>query len=83
MANVLVPSSADRRTVFGVALTFVWVTVGAVYIGRGLGWQRFFEQPLASSAAFRVMCPNHSPTLPTAKSMTAANFLLFIFVLPD
>jgi len=52
MANVLVPSSADRRTVFGVAMTFLWVTVGAIYIARGLGWQRFFEQPLGEMGDF-------------------------------
>jgi hypothetical protein len=51
MANVLVPA-ADRRTVFGVALTFLWVTVGAVYIGRGLGWDRFFDQPLGEMGDF-------------------------------
>jgi hypothetical protein len=52
MANVLVPGPADRRTVFGVALTFVWVAVGAFYIGRGLGWQRFFDQPLGEMGDF-------------------------------
>jgi hypothetical protein len=51
MANVLVPS-ADRRTVFGVALTFLWVTVGAFYIGQGLGWDRFFDQPLGEMGDF-------------------------------
>ena len=52
MANVLAPSGADRRTVFGITLTFVWVTVGAVYIGRGLGWKLFFEQPLGEMGDF-------------------------------
>jgi hypothetical protein len=52
MANVLVPSGPDRRTAFGVGLTFLWVTVGAVYIGQGLGWQRFFEQPLGEMGDF-------------------------------
>jgi len=51
MANVLVPA-VDRRTTFGVALTFLWVTVGAVYIGRGLGWDRFFDQPLGEMGDF-------------------------------
>src|SRR5262245_53917744 len=52
MANVLAPSGADRRTVFGIALTFLWVTVGAIYIGEGLGWQRFFAQPLGEMGDF-------------------------------
>jgi len=52
MANLLVPSGPDRRTAFGVGLTFLWVTVGAVYIGQGLGWQRFFEQPLGEMGDF-------------------------------
>ena len=43
---------ADRRTVFGVALTFLWVTVGAFYIGQGLGWDRFFDQPLGEMGDF-------------------------------
>ena len=46
------PGGADRRTVFGVALTFLWVAVGAIYIGRGLGWQRFFQQPLGEMGDF-------------------------------
>ena len=52
MTNVLVPGNADRRTVFGITLTFVWVTVGAVYIGQGLGWSRFFDQPLGEMGDF-------------------------------
>ena len=52
MANLVVPSGADRRTVFGVALTFVWVAVGAIYVGQGLGWSRFFEQPLGEMGDF-------------------------------
>jgi hypothetical protein len=52
MASLSAVSRADRRTVFGVALTFVWVAVGAVYIGRGLGWERFFDQPLGEMGDF-------------------------------
>jgi hypothetical protein len=52
MASLSVPSGADRRTVFGVALTFVWVAVGAIYIGSGLGWARFFSQPLGEMGDF-------------------------------
>jgi hypothetical protein len=52
MANLSMPGGADRRTVFGISLTFVWVAVGAVYIGRGLGWERFFEQPLGEMGDF-------------------------------
>ena len=52
MSNLAVPGGADRRTVFGIALTFVWLAVGAVYIGQGLGWSRFFEQPLGEMGDF-------------------------------
>jgi hypothetical protein len=52
MAYSLVPSGTDRRTVFGVAMTFLWLTVGAFYIGQGLGWQRFFSQPLGEMGDF-------------------------------
>ena len=52
MANGVVSKRADRRTVFGVALTVLWVTVGAIYVGRGLGWQRFFDQPLGEMGDF-------------------------------
>jgi hypothetical protein len=52
MATFLVPSGPDRRTVFGVAVTFLWVTVGAIYIGRSFGWERFFQQPLGEMGDF-------------------------------
>jgi hypothetical protein len=52
MATFSFPSGADRRTVFGVALTFLWVTVGAIYIGRGFGWENFFQQPLGEMGDF-------------------------------
>jgi hypothetical protein len=52
MASLSARSGVDRRTVFGIALTFVWLAVGAVYIGQGLGWSRFFEQPLGEMGDF-------------------------------
>jgi hypothetical protein len=52
MASASVSGAADRRTLFGVGLTFLWVSVGAIYVGQGLGWQRFFEQPIGEMGDF-------------------------------
>jgi hypothetical protein len=42
----------DRRTAFGIALTLAWVAVGAIYVGRSIGWSQFFHQPLGEMGDF-------------------------------
>lgn len=44
--------SLDWRITLGLALTAAWLGGGAFYIGAGMGWSAFFEQPLGNMGEF-------------------------------
>jgi hypothetical protein len=52
MSDEPVAQGMDRRTLFGIAITVLWLAVGVLYIGQGIGWSQFFGQPLGDMGDF-------------------------------
>ena len=42
----------DRRIWFGLAVTFIWVLLGIVYIANNVGWSSFTELPIDEMGTF-------------------------------
>jgi hypothetical protein len=42
----------DRRILYGLAMTIVWLLLGALYISYNLGWSRFATLPIDEMGTF-------------------------------
>jgi hypothetical protein len=47
-----VPTRLDRRILLGIALSAVWIALAVTYVGFGVGWPDFVQQPPSEFGSF-------------------------------